>query len=260
MEPLREVMEPLRTGTPFTYRRFDCSVMDFGGDSDPVDPAGNVIVEGSYALHPAFGALPGEAGPLRHPAELAVFLQLSPETQRERIRQRNGEEMLRRFEERWIPLENRYYAANRPRLEAVLYHLCEALRCCGILLNAYLPNTAPKMMDQLGLDASALEYAACAYGRQAAYTVHKGDALFPRIDVAKEIAYLKAEDEKRRAAAEAAGVAVAQQRGPGVAQLRALGKLRVGGPRLRPLVVRAQHIGRDDAVLEQYVLRQRIGR
>ena len=113
----REVMEPLRTGTPFTYRRFDCSVMDFGGDSDPVDPAGNVIVEGSYALHPAFGALPGEAGSLRHPAELAVFLQLSPETQRERIRQRNGEEMLLRFEERWIPLENRYYAANRPRLE-----------------------------------------------------------------------------------------------------------------------------------------------
>ena len=104
--------------------------------------------------------------------------------------------------------------ANRPRLEAVLYHLCEALRCCGILLNAYLPNTAPKMMDQLGLDASALEYAACAYGRQAAYTVHKGDALFPRIDVAKEIAYLKAEDEKRRAAAEAAEAAKAQAEAP----------------------------------------------
>ena len=97
--------------------------------------------------------------------------------------------------------------ANRARLESVLYHLCEALRCCGILLNAYLPNTAPKMMEQLGLGADALDYTACAYGKQAAYTVHKGEALFPRIDVAKEIAYLKAEDEKRRAAAQAAAAA-----------------------------------------------------
>ena len=40
--------------------------------------------------------------------------------------------------------------ANKARLESVLYHLCEALRVAGILLNAYLPSTAPKMMDQLG--------------------------------------------------------------------------------------------------------------
>ncbi len=37
--------------------------------------------------------------------------------------------------------------------------------------------------------------------------MHKGDALFPRIDVAKEIAHLKEEDEKRKAAAEAANKA-----------------------------------------------------
>ena len=41
-------------------------------------------------------------------------------------------------------------------------------------------------------------------------TVHKGDALFPRIDVAKEIAHLKEEDEKRKAAAEAANKAKAE--------------------------------------------------
>jgi methionyl-tRNA synthetase len=97
--------------------------------------------------------------------------------------------------------------ADRARLESVLYHLCEALRCCAILLNAFLPSTAPKMLDQLGLGADALAHDACAYGRMASYTVHKGDALFPRIDVAKEIAYLKAEDEKRKAAAEAAAAA-----------------------------------------------------
>ena len=40
--------------------------------------------------------------------------------------------------------------------------------------------------------------------------LHKGDALFPRIDVAKEIAHLKEEDEKRKAAAEAANKAKAE--------------------------------------------------
>ena len=99
--------------------------------------------------------------------------------------------------------------ANRARLESVLYHLCEALRVCGILLNAYLPTTAPKMMEQLGLDASAIDVEKAAYGTQESYTVHKGEALFPRIDVAKEIAHLKEEDEKRKAAAEAESAAAA---------------------------------------------------
>ena len=94
--------------------------------------------------------------------------------------------------------------ANEGRLACVLYHLCEALRVCAILLNAYLPSTAPKMMEQLGLSADSLQLDQAVYGGQESYTVHKGEPLFPRIDVAKEIAHLKAEDEKRKAAAEAA--------------------------------------------------------
>ena len=100
--------------------------------------------------------------------------------------------------------------ANKARLESVLYHLCEALRVAGILLNAYLPSTAPKMMDQLGLSTADIDLSKAAYGVQETYTVHKGDALFPRIDVAKEIAHLKEEDEKRKAAGEAANKAKAE--------------------------------------------------
>ena len=74
----------------------------------------------------------------------------------------------------------------------------------AILLDAYLPSTAPKMMEQLGLDRAALDLSNAVYGGQERYTVHKGEPLFPRIDVAKEIAHLKAEDEKRRAEALAA--------------------------------------------------------
>ena len=48
--------------------------------------------------------------------------------------------------------------ANKARLESVLYHLCEALRVCGILLNAYLherfPEFTPRLLegDFLGMD------------------------------------------------------------------------------------------------------------
>ena len=71
----------------------------------------------------------------------------------------------------------------KPRLEAVLYNLCDALRTVTVLMQAYLPNTAPKMAEQLGL--SDLSYADLA-NHPAEYHVHKGEALFPRIDVKKD--------------------------------------------------------------------------
>ena len=92
--------------------------------------------------------------------------------------------------------------ANAPRLQQVLYNLCEALRCAAILLNAYLPDTAPKMAAQLGLDPAGLVFANLGYGKQSSYTVRKGEALFPRIDVAKELEELAKQDEARKAEAE----------------------------------------------------------
>ena len=97
----------------------------------------------------------------------------------------------------------------KPRLEAVLYNLCDALRTVTVLMQAYLPNTAPKMAEQLGLND--LSYADLA-NHPAEYHVHKGEALFPRIDVKKEIEYLEAEDAKQKAAAEAAATPKAEEK------------------------------------------------
>ena len=95
----------------------------------------------------------------------------------------------------------------KARLESVLYHLCEALRAASVLLTPYLPNTTPKMAAQLGLSAEDMQFEGLSYGTKHSYTVHKGEALFPRIDVAKEIAELTRQDEERRAAAQAANAA-----------------------------------------------------
>lgn len=57
------------------------------------------IVEGAYSQHPYFGDA----------CQLRVFLDISHDLQVERIRSRNGEDMLEIFLSRWIPMENDYF-------------------------------------------------------------------------------------------------------------------------------------------------------
>ena len=45
--------------------------------------------------------------------DLSVFLKCNPETQKRRILERNGAEMLDQFTAKWIPMENRYFAAQQ---------------------------------------------------------------------------------------------------------------------------------------------------
>ena len=75
------------------------------------------------------------------------------------------------------------------RLAAVLYNLCEVLRIASILIRPFLPDTAPKIQEQLGASADALTYEAAAkWGvLPPDAKITKGEALYPRIDVEKEI-------------------------------------------------------------------------
>lgn len=90
-----EVLPFLRADAPFTYQCFDCSRMALG-ESKKVD-RGMRIVEGSYSHHPRFGEY----------ADLTVFCDVEPEEQMRRIRRRNPE-LADRFENEWIPMEERY--------------------------------------------------------------------------------------------------------------------------------------------------------
>jgi len=94
-----EVIAGILSGGPFGYRRYDCRT---GELSSPVrvTPKSLNVVEGVYSLHPALGRI----------FDLKVFLKADGELQKRRILERCGAELLRRFEEEWIPLENRYFA------------------------------------------------------------------------------------------------------------------------------------------------------
>ena len=94
-----EVVPHLAVDAAFTYRVFDCSVMDFGGERQiPASPLR--IVEGSYAHHPDLGDY----------ADLRVFSTVDEVEQMRRILDRNGEKMAEMFRNRWIPMEETYFA------------------------------------------------------------------------------------------------------------------------------------------------------
>ena len=91
----------------------------------------------------------------------------------------------------WILAKNE---ADKPRLAAVLYNLLEAIRITTSLLSAFMPTTMPKAWEQIGASAEDVAYEnADKFGvLPANVTVKKGDVLFPRIDVEKEIDELNA--------------------------------------------------------------------
>ncbi len=93
--------------------------------------------------------------------------------------------------------------AKLPRLAAVLYNLCEVLRTATVLLTPFMPGTTPKMAAQLGLAEESLRFETLGKfgGLPELFTVHKGEALFPRIDLEKELEALAAEREKALSAA-----------------------------------------------------------
>lgn len=85
----------------------------------------------------------------------------------------------------------------KDRLATVLYNLLEGIRVCAVLLTPFMPETADKILDQIGASEEERVYeSAGSFGVLAAdVTVHRGETLFPRIDVKKELEELEAAEK-----------------------------------------------------------------
>jgi len=77
----------------------------------------------------------------------------------------------------------------KDRLATVLYNLAEAIRFTAVLLNSFLPETAQKIYDKLGLGEIDKNFESIKkFGViKAGQKVIKGENLFNRIDVPKEL-------------------------------------------------------------------------
>ena len=88
--------------------------------------------------------------------------------------------------------------ADRPRLGTVLYVLLECARIVAVLIAPTMPRTPERIFAQIGVTDEALKTWASVKvfgGVVPGSKVHKGEALFPRIDVAKELELLEAEKQ-----------------------------------------------------------------
>ncbi len=94
--------------------------------------------------------------------------------------------------------------SKKARLSSVLYNLLEAIRISTTLLSCFMPSTMPKVWEQIGAPENLITYenAGKIGVLPLDVTVKKGPALFPRIDVEKEIEELNSLIQKQMDEAE----------------------------------------------------------
>jgi len=82
--------------------------------------------------------------------------------------------------------------ARRSRLCTVMYNLLEAIRICTVMLTPFIPDSCAGIFEQIGASGDLTLYnSAGAFGAlPKTVTVKKGDIIFPRYDLAKELAEL----------------------------------------------------------------------
>ena len=92
-----EVLLPLKSGLPFSYRPFSCKTMTLA-EPVQVEPKKLSIVEGTYSQHPYF----------QNPYDLKIYLTVSPALRHRRILERPSF-LHEKFFNFWIPLEQEYF-------------------------------------------------------------------------------------------------------------------------------------------------------
>jgi len=93
--------------------------------------------------------------------------------------------------------------SKKARLARVMYNLLETVRICAALLEPVMPSTTEKVMGRIGASEYGWDSLATFGVLPAEAAVVSGDALFPRIDLNKELAELEAIQEAAMKAAQA---------------------------------------------------------
>ena len=99
----------------------------------------------------------------------------------------------------WVLAKNE---AGKPRLDNVLHNLAEAIRIISVLIHPFMHTTSDAIRKQMGLWYADVAWEdAFTFEMMCGEQVKKGDAIFPRLDIEKELEELyalgaKAAEEK----------------------------------------------------------------
>ena len=181
---------------------------------DLANDLGNLVSRTTAMVEKYFGGtLPVERAEGEFDADLiaaASALRGKYEAEMEKFQFQNGLEAIfkviqraNKYIDETAPWELAKDEANRARLASVMYNLLETIRICTILLTPFIPASCEKIFARLGAAADCRDWdSAAEWGRlSASVTVHKGEAIFPRIDMEKALAELEAIQEAQKKAA-----------------------------------------------------------
>ncbi|MGN8969712.1 methionine--tRNA ligase [Intestinimonas sp. HCP28S3_D6] len=89
----------------------------------------------------------------------------------------------------------------KARLARVMYNLLESIRIAAVLLTPFIPDTVEKIFAQIGAGENGRTWeSAATFGvLPADVTIHRGENLFPRIDMEKELKELESLEKKPEA-------------------------------------------------------------
>ena len=86
---------------------------------------------------------------------------------------------------------------DKDRLDTVLYNLVESIRIVSILINPFMENTSKLILAQLGLEEKVNWEDAKEWGKmKIGAKIERGDVLFPRLDIEKELVRHNEANEK----------------------------------------------------------------
>lgn len=94
----KDVLSKLADKEGIKLRPFDCKAQKYLTEKS-YEYSRVSIIEGAYCLSPL----------LEYPYQLKIFLDIDPDEQEKRIKERNGQEGWKIFKELWIPMENSYF-------------------------------------------------------------------------------------------------------------------------------------------------------